>query len=459
MLQNVDRRMPGAATAPPRPWRPGVQGTQRATAMAVAYDVARRCTDRHCLSQALAQSARHTKFPQATRWLPYGVATGDAGIAVLCAYCDACRPDEGWDAAGHAFLITGLNAAAKAAGGAAGRLPSSLFSGLPGLMFAVSSLSRGDTRYGRALAYLDDELAPLAQHAATRLAPVRHGRPVSDFDLISGASGLVPALMVRDPHRLLPALLTALVGLAAPTGTLPTWATPPDLLGNPSMRAAYPYGNLNCGMAHGISGPMAVLALALKAGHEVPGQREAIRSLADWLTTHRADDAWGTNWPPAIPLAPPNGRPAPPPVPSRSSWCYGSPGIARALWHAGEALDDAGLRRSAVDAVTAVLARPTTSPSPGSATFCHGTAGLLQVVLRFAHDTGLPPFTTGTDRLVDRMLASFDTLRPVGYAASGQGGEPVDRPDLLDGAAGVALALLSATTDAEPDWDRLFLLS
>jgi hypothetical protein len=35
----------------------------------------------------------------------------------------------------------------------------------------------------------------------------------------------------------------------------------------------------------------------------------------------------------------------------------------------------------------------------------------------------------------------------------------VDQPGLLDGAPGVILALLAASTDVEPIWDRLFLLS
>jgi hypothetical protein len=32
-------------------------------------------------------------------------------------------------------------------------------------------------------------------------------------------------------------------------------------------------------------------------------------------------------------------------------------------------------------------------------------------------------------------------------------------PDLLNGAAGIALALLAATTSIEPRWDRMLLLS
>ncbi|MFD9724598.1 lanthionine synthetase C family protein [Streptomyces sp. NPDC059072] len=435
------------------PWESVLHGTRQATALSVALDVARRCVDRRRLSEALALAARHGEVPKATRWLPHGLATGDAGIALLCAYCDQCHPEQGWDAIGHSFLSAGSELSGEG-------LSTGLFSGLGGVLFAVAALSRGGARYRRALGVLDDALAPEARKAADRLAADRPGRPVDDFDLVSGASGLAAGLLDRDPHRLLDPLLTALVGLATPNGRTPRWATAPELLGDPSTRTAYPYGNLNCGLAHGIPGPLAVLALALKAGHHVPGQAEAVRYLADWLTTHRADDEWGVNWPSAFPLPPPDGTSAAPvPAAARSSWCYGSPGVARALWHAGEALDDARLRTLAVEAMTDVLERPVTSRHLNSAPFCHGVSGLLQVVLRFAHDTRLPLFTSGATRLVDQVLGAFKPGRPVGFTTLGPDGEQLDRPDLLDGATGVAMVLLAASTDTEPTWDRVFLLS
>ncbi|MCX5214686.1 lanthionine synthetase C family protein [Kitasatospora sp. NBC_00240] len=441
-----------------------LDGSRRDTALAVATDVAERSVDRRIICRALALSARQTRYPEAIGWLPCGLAGGDAGIALLCGYLDRWLPDQGWDGVGHGFLTTGL----EGVGQRAEQLNPGLYSGLAGTAFAVSALSRGGTRYRRALAALDNELAPRAWAVAARLAADRPGRPVSDFDLVSGASGLVATLLPGDGHgtpappagAALSALLGALVRLAVPDGLTARWATPPELLGDPSARATYPYGNLNCGLAHGIPGPLSVLALALRAGHRVPGQVAAVRYLADWLTAHRTDDRWGVNWPSALPLPAPDGRPpAPPPTAARSSWCYGSPGTARALWHAGVALDDEKLRALAVEAATAVLRRPVPARQLYSPTFCHGIAGLLQTVLRFAHDTRLPQFTAGAEHLVDELLGHFDPARPLGYAAVEPGDNRVDRPGLLDGAAGIAMVLLAAATDTEPGWDRLFLLS
>jgi hypothetical protein len=110
--------------------------------------------------------------------------------------------------------------------------------------------------------------------------------------------------------------------------------------------------------------------------------------------------------------------------------------------------------------MSAVLGRPIHAWGIDSPAFCHGLSGVLQVVLRFAVDTGAPQFIEGASHLVDRLIGCYSPDRPLGFASP----EPpdntlVDRPGLLEGAPGVVLALLAAATDIEPSWDRLFLLS
>jgi len=436
-------------------WSSIVDSNRRAVAMAVARDVAQRTTDAARLSAALAAARRQTRFPESLYWVPFEVAQGDAGLALMCSYLDACLPDEGWDEVGHSYLTVAARGAERAS-----QLPPGLFTGLSGLAFSTASLSRGGTRYRRLLTVLDETLAPNAAALGTSLRAARAPVSVGEFDVISGASGIGAHLLNRDPHRILLDVLRGLVSLAEPEAGQPRWMTSPDTLDDESVRL-YPWGNLNCGLAHGLPGPLALLALALRHGVEVPGQTEALRRLAEWLVTHRADDGWGVNWPAVVPLPPP-GAPEPDPTglePSRCAWCYGSPGVARALWLAGEALDDAELRKLAVEAMLAVLRRPVERRYIDSPTFCHGVAGLLQIVLRFAHDTGLPAFSEGAGELVDQLLAAYEPERPLGYASLEPGPNPVDRPGLLDGAPGVAMVLLAAATDTEPTWDRIFLLS
>ncbi len=70
----------------------------------VAAEVAQRLRDRGRIEAACAAAKRQTAFPQILRWQPVSLAHGDAGLAVACAYLEACCPGEGWDRTGHAYL-------------------------------------------------------------------------------------------------------------------------------------------------------------------------------------------------------------------------------------------------------------------------------------------------------------------------------------------------------------------
>jgi hypothetical protein len=232
-------------------------------------------------------------------------------------------------------------------------------------------------------------------------------------------------------------------------------------MGNAETSRLYPHGNLNCGLAHGIPGPIAIMSIALQHGIEVPGLVDAVDRSAQWLIQNRSDDRWGINWPAAVPLTA-AGEPVPPgPAlgPCRAAWCYGSPGAARALWLAGKALGRDEWCTLALDAMLAVYRRPRDVQAIDSPTFCHGLAGLLQITLRFLHDSGDPAFFHAAADLVAAILQAYEPDSLLGYRNWETGDIRVDQAGLLDGAPGVVLVLLAAATDVEPAWDRAFLLS
>ena len=127
----------------------------------------------------------------------------------------------------------------------------------------------------------------------------------------------------------------------------------------------------------------------------------------------------------------------------RDAWCYGTPGAARALFLAGQALDRADLRNLAIEAMAAVYRRPPEQRGIDSPTFCHGVAGLLQITLRFHHDTQLPMFADAAVALTRQILLAVEPDRPMAIANLEPGDNKVDQPGVLDGAAGVSLVLLS----------------
>ena len=428
----------------------------------VAGQIAVRAADPRVLAQAVAALGR-PRQPGTPAWRPGSLAQGQAGLAVLCAELDAAQPGAGWDAAGHRHLTTAAAAVSPHDG--------SLFSGLAGLGFAATLLAAGRPRYARMLDQLDDALAPRIDAALGTLAAAS-GCRVSDFDLVSGLTGTGAYLLTR--HQLGPGgpaagtaavllgrLLRGLASLMAQPVDPRPWHTPAELVTG-SLRTAYPGGLHNCGLAHGAPGPLALLALAALAGVGVPDGVAAIETTASWLAAHRCGPAAEPDWPDGVPLG--GGQPSelPGPSPGRAAWCYGAPGVARSLWLAGAAVGEPRWQDLAVRTIRSVAERPPAAWGLASPGFCHGTAGLLQLLRRFAADLSDPAIAATADRLAGELAAQFDPGSLLGIGGVDPDGVPVDQPGLLDGASGIALALLglpAASPAGTPGWDRMFLLA
>ena len=448
-------------------WQPVLTGTEADEAVRAALDAAARLVGPAEVERAAAATAAQTAFPRSAHWVGYTISQGYAGLAMLWAYLDACFPEQDWDLTGKQHLALAVRAAE-----AGPTPPPGLFGGLSGLAFSAWQLSRQGTRYGRLLDTLDAAVAQGAIALAEGVRAWRDGVTVGEFDAISGLSGIGAYLLCRGGRPGVDAALrevtAALAHLTGEENGLPRWHTPEHLLWSEG-KEAYPHGNLNCGLAHGVPGVVAFLAMAATAGVEARDLPQAITQVADWLAANRFDDEWGVNWPTAIPLVAtetPEGRTlrgadarTAPDGPSRCAWCYGSPGIARALWLAGEALDRDDYRNLAIAAMEAVYRRPISVRRIGSATFCHGIAGLLAITLRFANDTGRPVFFEQSRVLARQMLEHYRPDSMLGFRNLEVPGHEIDQPGLLEGTPGVALVLLAAATGVEPAWDRLFLLS
>jgi lantibiotic biosynthesis protein len=447
-----------------REWRP-LAGSCRSEALAIALDVASRIRRPEQVEAAVLEAKLQSNVPKPTPWVAHGVAQGYGGTALLWGQLDRCFPDDGWDEVGHEHLEIAAHSAALQQ-----HLTPSIFGGLAGLAFAANHLSRSGERYTRLSATLEEGLLQRLDPWMEQFLRAEHGVPVSVFDVISGLSGVGLYLLSRPQSTRMRAAVTKvaryLVGLSAETGGLPRWHSPGHLLGaDDHMKRQFPDGNLNCGLAHGIPGPLGMLALTRMAGVDCEGIDAAIERIAEWLLAHRCDDQWGVNWPTAVGLV--SGGDGALHVssvdtttgPSHAAWCYGSPGIARALYLAGKALSRKQYCDLAVEAIEAVLRRPIPARRISSPTFCHGVAGLLQVVLRFANDVDSATLREGAATLTRELLELHEPESLLGFRSVELYGKRVDQPGLLDGAPGVALTLLAACTDIEPTWDRLFVLS
>jgi lantibiotic biosynthesis protein len=277
------------------------------------------------------------------------------------------------------------------------------------------------------------------------------------FDLISGLVGLGVYLADRLPRPLakegLERAIAHLSKLATPMEPGITWWTPPEQL-LPPARQEYPKGHANLGVAHGVPAAIALLAQACGRGVRTEDSSALLSRSLDWFRAQKSTDSQETYF--GYTYAPGKEWRA-----ARSAWCYGDPGISTALLCAARWTKDAKLEREAIEIGLRAAQRAPDRCGVVDAPLCHGAAGLGHLYNRMFQGSGDRRFLESALTWFERALemkregegiGGFVTWRPA------EGGWFAD-PSLLSGAAGVALALVAASTDVEPSWDRLLLAS
>ncbi|GHH40780.1 lanthionine synthetase C family protein [Streptomyces candidus] len=451
-----------AGTAPTAPTALTAEG-------AVAL-VADRLADPEQVAEVASRDDNRDPVYDAVMWGPLTLANGLPGTALL--YAELARSDESWRPVAHRHLA--------AAGRAMNSAPSrGLFSGPAALLAAAQSCAGPAGHYGA----LRRKLAAwVAEDQRERLRVFRQradggatGVDWAAYDLVNGASGTTRLLLdaAADQAETGPDVETALaeslhhlVRLTHPVRVdgheVPGWWVPAGLQVSERDRRTYPRGDFNLGLAHGIAGPLTVLASAQRAGHRVPGSAEAAERIADWLLGWTLRDDAGPYWPARVSWEDELADARPHALFTRTAWCYGTPGVAAALFHAGTAFDRPEWRAAATDALRAALRRDVSRWAIEGATVCHGHAGLLRVVARVAEVTGDAELRRGCARLTGMILECADEEAPFGFrhlmrfpaaARSPVPHRAVNTAGMLEGAAGVALALLPVGDGPLP-WDR-----
>ncbi|MBB5998747.1 lanthionine synthetase C family protein [Streptomonospora salina] len=383
--------------------------------------------------------------PTSPRWHAQSLSKGAAGVAVL----HGLRAQAGLTSADrvHDWLVAASREPVAAAGGAG------LWYGAPALAFSLSHAAperypRHQTRLHRAVEQL---LASRLEGARARL---HSGLPPSssEFDLVRGATGVGAYLLHRAPQSPeLRAVLRYLVRLTAPLPApesaevaLPGWWIRESLSGHRANGVED--GHADLGMAHGVTGPLALLSHTMRAGVTVHGQAEAIDTIAAWLERWRRTGPAGPWWPEHLTFGELQTDVVDQAGPRRPSWCYGTPGIARALQLAGLALGDRVRQEQAETAFHRCLSDPAQRAQLVDPAVCHGWAGVLATTWHAAADARFAPLADHLPRLQDTLL----------HEAT-HGAAPLG-PGLIEGRAGIAATLHCLTTGAG-GWETCLLIA
>ncbi|MCE9573546.1 MAG: hypothetical protein K8W52_10345 [Deltaproteobacteria bacterium] len=314
------------------------------------------------------------------------------------------------------------------------------------------------------------EEAPIQDHLFAAidgaLTQVISRPPAMDrFDAVYGLAGIGVYALERLPSPSAKALLALVVErlatTAQPQAPGVAWRSDPAWI-SCDPRVARPRDQeWGLGVAHGTAGVIALLGRAAVA--EVDDRtRQTARTLVEQAVAWLLAQANPRGAPSAFPHhgnAPTAAR-----GPTRIAWCSGDLGIAAALLVAARATRTRAWQRAAISIALRAAARPFARAGAVDAGLCHGAAGVAHVFHRLFRTTGDERFATAARRWFARALA----MRTPGAGFAGFRALDPDRrhrlgwrspPGFLTGGAGVALALIAATTATEPAWDRALMLS
>jgi lantibiotic modifying enzyme len=373
---------------------------------------------------------------------------GQAGLALLYTWLARTSRMPQADAIAWQCLDRAIEAVSTQA------MSASLYGGFTGVAWAAELVDRlldpdAEDR-GEAV---DDALLRLLSRADGWSAP---------YDLVVGLTGLGVYALQRCPRPLAIDCLRRVVERLHERAQHDEhglyWWTPPAEIHHES-RKQYPSGRVDLGVAHGVAGTIALLGGVCGDGAEQATARPLLEGAVSWLLAHSVPTEAGPTFPVWV-------APGSEPWPARCAWCYGDPGIAAALLTAARGVGDAGWEQAAVELACRAAVRPASATGVVNAGFCHGAAGLAHLYNRMHQATREPKLRSAALYWLERTLGFYRLARDNGGSWVQGSWDPAQRErwtwtgiDLVEGAAGVALVLLAATTSVEPTWDRMFLIS
>jgi lantibiotic modifying enzyme len=413
----------------PQTWSPILEGSEAAQAVAAV--------------SAVAEAIGEAPLP-ARNGVHLGA--GEVGAALFFAYLDRARPGAGYGEIALHRLERAIDTLAS--------FPQSpdLYSGFTGVAWVAEHLQGSSV----------EEEDPNEDIDAALLRLLCQTPWTRQYDLITGLVGYAVYALERLPRpsavACLELVVERLAEIAQPRPGGLAWYTPREMLPEPN-RPWFPQGWENLGVAHGTPGVIAVLARICASGVAVEQARPLLEGAVSWLLAQKLPEGERSVFPYMV------GREVKI-RPARTAWCYGDPGIAAALLAAGRAAGRPTWEHEALALARVVARRPTESCGVNDAGLCHGAAGLGHLLNRLYQATGDPELLAAARAWFGRALGYWEPGRGIGgFLALTPPDDDFDRlewneePGFLNGSAGVALALLAATSGVDPVWDRVLLTS
>ncbi|KAB8029143.1 lanthionine synthetase C family protein [Fluviispira multicolorata] len=395
------------------------------------------------------------------------LANGFPSIALFYAQLNSIYPELKFKKLSHQYLEKSI---ARFHGNTL-NTNSSFFSGITGLCFTVWVSSENGRQYQGLLGKIDSILF-LVLDKKFKVIENKELFSPNDYDVIQGLSGVVRYLILRKHENkhfeYLKKSLRILIKISSLMKynhySVPSWllSKNENIFGLGKLNN--PVESFNVGVSHGVSGILLALSISKINNIQMSDLESSIFSIKNWILKWTQEDEWGPYWPNIISLEDElNGKYYHRKEGTqRQAWCYGTPGVSRALYLAGTALNDFELQEIALKAFLTIEKRPEVEWFCDSPTFCQGYSGLLQIAKRFYFDSKNKNILNIINRLQEKVISLYSKSNSFLFCEyknkEGIIGD-LKQIGLIEGATGTALSLIHTEYMDKCFWDQAFLIS
>lgn len=320
----------------------------------------------------------------------------------------------------------------------------SLYAGTAGIALAIREASLSGKYYTKLLNSLHRLLKKQIQEKLIiSLSNIDKGiiEPF-DYDMVNGFSGIVNYLILEKEY-----FLEELKQIG--TYLLKYIETILNKVTNCSVGLK---NGLDLGIAHGIVGPMLALA-KLKSENILKEDMGILNEAIKLVFLCRRDDKL---WPGKIysnniiNLDFKN-------LPTRMAWCYGTPGVAFALFKICQLMN-----LNYIDEIIESLVNHlhSTEKNIYSPSMCHGLAGVAFIYDFIGRNNSNVELTDFSDSLRKKIITLFSEEKVFGYTDKEKIGDVevnLESVGILQGVTGIVLFLLNPYSDENLLWERMFI--
>lgn len=320
----------------------------------------------------------------------------------------------------------------------------SLYAGTAGIALAIREASLSGKYYTKLLNSLHRLLKKQIQEKLIiSLSNIDKGiiEPF-DYDMVNGFSGIVNYLILEREY-----FLEELKQIG--TYLLKYIETILNKVTNCSVGLK---NGLDLGIAHGIVGPMLALA-KLKSENILKEDMGIVNEAIKLVFLCRRDDKL---WPGKIysnniiNLDFKN-------LPTRMAWCYGTPGVAFALFKICQLMN-----LNYIDEIIESLVNHlhSTEKNIYSPSMCHGLAGVAFIYDFIGRNNSNVELTDFSDSLRKKIITLFSEEKVFGYTDKEKIGDVevnLESVGILQGVTGIVLFLLNPYSNENLLWERMFI--